>query len=224
MDAGGTVIWPDFDRIKEIIFEVTGRSVNPTELFDQFYRIIHEFDRLSLSAKEPVSLSWNWYFEHLTAPWINSKYDLASILAKLKRTHEKLHMWTFTFDFVKVVLEKLKKNKYRLGLISNAEGQIQNQFETLGIAHHFEFLIDSQVVGIAKPDKRIFDLALERAKTKPQEAIYIADTYSIDVLGARQVGLETILIDPLDLYSDKKDVMRIKNINQIFDILKLSAN
>ena len=47
-----------------------------------------------------------------------------------------------------------------------------------------------------KPDPRIFERALARARVAPGEAVYIGDLYSIDVRGARAAGLRAVLLDP----------------------------
>jgi putative hydrolase of the HAD superfamily len=59
-----------------------------------------------------------------------------------------------------------------------------------------EFVLDSSEVGVEKPDPRIFRLALERAGLAPDEAVYVGDIYSIDVLGARAAGMGAVLLDP----------------------------
>jgi len=66
----------------------------------------------------------------------------------------------------------------------------------LGLARHLDFVLDSAELGVEKPDPRIFRLALARAGVEPADAVYIGDLYSVDVLGARQVGMEGILLDP----------------------------
>ena len=52
------------------------------------------------------------------------------------------------------------------------------------------------MVGVEKPDPRIFHLALERAGVAAAEAVYVGDLYSVDVVGARAAGLSAILMDP----------------------------
>ena len=58
------------------------------------------------------------------------------------------------------------------------------------------FVIDSAVVGVEKPDPRIFELAVRQAGVAAHEAAYVGDLYSVDVLGARAAGLHPILLDP----------------------------
>jgi putative hydrolase of the HAD superfamily len=52
------------------------------------------------------------------------------------------------------------------------------------------------VVGVEKPDPRIFRLGLRAAGVGAAEAVYVGDLYSVDVLGARTAGLDGVLLDP----------------------------
>ena len=82
------------------------------------------------------------------------------------------------------------------GVISNSNGSIAGLMESLGFLPSLDVVLDSGVVGVEKPDPRIFRLALERARVEARDAVYVGDLYSIDVLGARSVGMSAILIDP----------------------------
>jgi putative hydrolase of the HAD superfamily len=84
----------------------------------------------------------------------------------------------------------------RTAVISNSNGTVADILEHLGLAPHLDFIIDSSKVGVEKPDPRIFHLALERAGVRPDEAAYVGDLYSIDVLGSRAAGLHAVLMDP----------------------------
>jgi putative hydrolase of the HAD superfamily len=82
------------------------------------------------------------------------------------------------------------------GVISNSNGSIASLLESLGFLPYLDFVLDSGVVGVEKPDPRIFRIALERAGVAPHAAVFVGDLYSIDVLGARAVGMSAILLDP----------------------------
>jgi putative hydrolase of the HAD superfamily len=82
------------------------------------------------------------------------------------------------------------------GVISNSNGSIASILGSLGFLPYLDFVLDSFVVGVEKPDPRIFRMALERAGVEAGDAVYVGDLYSIDVLGARSVGMSAILLDP----------------------------
>jgi FMN phosphatase YigB (HAD superfamily) len=93
-------------------------------------------------------------------------------------------------------LERARDVGLIVGVISNSNGSVQRALEIAGLAPHLAFVIDSKVVGIAKPDPRIFALAREAAGTAPEATVYVGDSYFVDVVGARQAGLRAVLFDP----------------------------
>ena len=82
------------------------------------------------------------------------------------------------------------------GVISNSNGSVRQALERAGLAPLLDFVIDSTVVGIAKPDPRVFALGLEAAGVNAHEAVYVGDSYFVDVVGARGAGLGAVLFDP----------------------------
>ncbi len=81
-------------------------------------------------------------------------------------------------------------------VISNSNGSVRGILDALGLSRHLDFVVDSSEVGVEKPDAQIFRLALARAGLDPEEAVYVGDLYSVDVLGARGAGLAAVLLDP----------------------------
>ena len=82
------------------------------------------------------------------------------------------------------------------GVISNSNGSARQALETAGLGPYLDFVIDSTVVGVAKPDPRAFALGLRESGAAPAEAVYVGDSYLVDVLGARAVGMGAVLFDP----------------------------
>jgi len=93
------------------------------------------------------------------------------------------------------------------GVISNSNGTIRSVLESLDLAGHCDFVLDSSEVGIEKPDARIFLMALERARVPAEAAAYVGDLYSVDVLGARRAGIRAVLLDPGGLWGARDCTM-----------------
>lgn len=105
-------------------------------------------------------------------------------------------LWNTPEPDAEAALRLIRGTGLRAAVISNSNGSVRAILERLGLARHLEFVIDSFEVGVEKPDPRIFRLGLERAGLDPAEAVYIGDLYSIDVRGARAVGMDAVLLDP----------------------------
>jgi putative hydrolase of the HAD superfamily len=86
--------------------------------------------------------------------------------------------------------------------------------ELVEISSYFEVRIDSYVVGHRKPRPAIFELASERLKLSPQQAVYIGDSYNHDVIGAQNVGLRAVLLDPMDIHGDV-ECARIRTLSEL---------
>ena len=91
------------------------------------------------------------------------------------------------------LLEKLQK-KYRLGIIANQNAGTEARMESFGIRRYFDVIVSSAEERIAKPDPRIFLLALERAGCRPGEAWMAGDRLDNDILPAAKLGMKTIWI------------------------------
>ncbi len=104
------------------------------------------------------------------------------------------------------LLSSLAGAGYRLAVVSNAFGTMQRQLEELRVCSvtgegmpQVGAVIDSRVVGVEKPDPRIFHLALEALGVEASRSVYIGDTVKFDVLGARGAGLYAVHFDPFHL-------------------------
>ena len=81
------------------------------------------------------------------------------------------------------------REQYRLGVISNNFGNTQGWCDGHNLSPLLDVVVDSTVVGISKPEAGIFHAALSRLSVSPEEVIYVGDTYSDDVVGAKGVGM-----------------------------------
>ena len=85
-------------------------------------------------------------------------------------------------------LEKLASS-YRLGVISNNFGNTQGWCDEYELTPLLDTVIDSTVVGIEKPDPKIFYLALDEMGISSKNSVYVGDTFSDDVVGSNQAGM-----------------------------------
>ncbi len=80
-----------------------------------------------------------------------------------------------------------------MGIITNGFTSLQQiRLERTGLREHFDLLIISEEVGVAKPDARIFDYALEKAGNPDRSRVLmVGDTAASDILGGMNAGLST---------------------------------
>ena len=109
-----------------------------------------------------------------------------------------------------------------VGVVSNASGQIVDTLHRAGVCQvgagpftPVRVIIDSHVVGVAKPDPRIFDFALPHFNEFERARIaYVGDSVTMDIGGARAAGLYPILLDPFDDHPGA-DFQRIRSLGEL---------
>lgn len=105
------------------------------------------------------------------------------------------------FDDVLPALEALEEGGYRLGLISNFEGWLENILVEQELGESFDVSVISGLEGLEKPDPAIYRLAIERAGVAPARAVHVGDSVAMDVEPANEVGIKAVLLDRVGRYS-----------------------
>ena len=89
---------------------------------------------------------------------------------------------------------KTLSQKYKIGIIANQELGTKERLQQQGILQYIDLVIASAEEGVAKPDEKIFKIALERAACKSGNAIMIGDRIDNDIIPAKNLGFHTIWI------------------------------
>ena len=90
-------------------------------------------------------------------------------------------------------LERLSR-KYKIGIIANQILGTEQRLEKYGIRKYIDVIVASAEEGVAKPDKRIFEIALERAKCSAEQAVMLGDRIDNDIVPAKNMGMKTIWV------------------------------
>lgn len=91
------------------------------------------------------------------------------------------------------------------GIISNWDITLPQKVHDL-LPYDFSPIIASAFVGVSKPDKKIFQIALKQAHVPPTGCWYIGDSLTLDIEPAKKLGMRTVLIDRYDAYPEYKGV------------------
>ncbi len=216
-DVGGTLLHPDWQRLADLCRAETGRAVELDEMRRMLREGLHHADTCLLRGESapPDTQRPGWAFRRMFAALGFDKHASDRLIALTDESHKARHLWCELDREAPRVLARLKRAGLRIAVISNTEdGRLEELLELVEIAAHFDFLIDSYVVGARKPDAAIFHLALKRLEIAPHEAVYIGDLLGHDVRSAEAVGMRAILIDPLDLYREN-DCTRIRSLARL---------
>lgn len=121
---------------------------------------------------------------------------------------------------------KYLSSKYKIGIIANQVLGTKDRLEAFGVLKYINLVIASAEEGVAKPDIRIFNLALERAKCLPQNAVMVGDRLDNDIAPANISGMKTIWIKQgFGKYSTprtetEKADYTINNLNELYNLFK----
>jgi len=111
------------------------------------------------------------------------------------------------------IFEQLKSRGIKLGVISNWDSRLPEILGSMGLSQYFDFILASTVVGSAKPDSFIFEEAIRLSGFSAGETCHIGDEVKADFHGARQAGIDAIVIDRNA--SHKEGVVTINSFNEL---------
>jgi len=219
-DAGNTILFPDYYIYRDIC-EALGVTVAIDEIVRAEAGARGAFDKsVADSPGSDVHGFWPIYytpfFELLRVPdeSIPDAIDMTRVANDVG-----LGIWKEPVEGLDATLDSLSARDLSLGIISNSDGRLEWRLDEIGILDRFDFVIDSAIVGVSKPDPRIFLDALKRSSLPPEETVYVGDYYEVDVRGARAVGMSPVLLDPVGAYKnvDCEVITRLKDIVDVVD-------
>ena len=215
-DAGGVLVFPDFQMLADIANQV-GIDTSPTEIAEQHARLFRAFDEhVAQHHQFPAIQYFQDIFKRITA----SEEKVLAAMDRTLQVDKTKHIWATTQSLVGESLRKLKEAGYQMAVISNSDGRVDQILQDLDLRKYFETVTDSFVVGVEKPDPRIFEITLEYVGWDAAQTIYIGDLYYVDVWGANQAGLGAVHLDKMGLYDDW-DGIHIRNISELPGLLSI---
>jgi putative hydrolase of the HAD superfamily len=200
LDAGGVLILPEAEGV---LAALRAAGANP-DLFS-VHRAHYKATAVT-DANPPRSRSrWLWAFARACGvPPENVPMAVEALNPMFEGP-----LWTRAIDGAAEAVAAIASLPVVLAVVSNSVGVVADQLLKAGICQvgagpgtPVAEVIDSAVVGVAKPDPAIFHLALARLGARPDETVYVGDNARIDVDGALAAGLTPLHLDP---YGDCPD-------------------
>jgi putative hydrolase of the HAD superfamily len=212
-DFGGTLAFLDYELLARE-FSRDGRKLDALALEHAEYAGRAAIDRYLMGGASDV----NKAYTELFGAWMRAagipEEELRECGQRFGAIHREATLWRVVRPGILDALERLKSAGLKLAIVSNAEGQVEGDARRFGLAPFFDSIIDSHVVGVAKPDPRIFHIALERLGVGADEVRFAGDIFSIDIVGARAAGIEAALIDQHGRY-DWVEHAKITHIREL---------
>lgn len=205
-DAGNTLVFPQFEKLVDRMGSL-GYPVSAEDFFKAERIGKQSLDewlwpqiRIHQFPQNADHYYWTAYLRGLmqiAGVPLEQRPEVAGEIAKV---FMQIETWSDVPEGTSETLAALRTNGYKLGVISNSLGKMRQQLQRVGLASHFDFILDSAIVGVEKPDPRIFAMALDHAAIDAGETVFIGDLHSTDVGGSGAAGIQGILLDRVGAY------------------------
>jgi putative hydrolase of the HAD superfamily len=121
--------------------------------------------------------------------------DRAPVIDALWRAQPTRNLWRFIPDEARTLLHDLSRAGVPMVITSNSEGRVRELLTEVSLAHHFVTILDSGVLGFAKPDRRMFEHAAAALSVPIEDMIHVGDSEAADIVGAKRAGAYAIRFD-----------------------------
>lgn len=201
LDVGGVLLLPDHRAVLEAVASVGARAIS-RDLDAAHYRALAAAE--SDGGPPPDTAPSRYWTAYARAAGVPEEQIEAAARAIAERQGRK-PLFTRTVPGSRGGLRAIAATGVRVVLVSNTRhGNVEDLLRHLGIcqvgAGHgvpVHGIVDSHVVGVAKPDPAIFELALTRAGGTPSHTVHVGDSLRTDVEGALASGVHPLHLDPL---------------------------
>ena len=173
-----------FENIKWLFFDVGSTLVDEHLAYEHRMREMADLANTTYSSVYETAMT---FYKQ------NKKGDLetAKLLGvELPKWHkEDESLYSNTTKCLEIL-----SGRYKIGIIANQSLGTKTRLEQHGILQYIDLVIASAEEGVAKPDKRIFEIALNRSNCQPGDAVMIGDRIDNDIVPAKRMGMHTIWI------------------------------
>lgn len=213
-------LW-DFDKNSEITYTIIFKELEMEDSLVAFLKVYKEINKKlwKLFREEAIdkeTLRYARLKESFLAININLSDD---ILFKIADDYVYyLSKQTHLLDGTMILLEYLRP-KYTLHIITNGFAEVQEgKLNNTKLASYFDVIVNSEMVGVKKPNPIIFEKALNLAEVSKENSLMIGDSFEADVLGALNFGMDAICFnyheDDLPEY-----IKQVSHLEELIEIL-----
>ena len=127
---------------------------------------------------------------------------------------------TALVDGARRLLDYLLENNYPMYIVSNGFKEVQNEkIKTSNIDKYFKKVYLSEDIGYQKPNRKIFDTILLDLGALPEECLMIGDDFAVDILGAKNAGIDQLYYNPDGVAQSVNPTYEVKHLAEVMEIL-----
>lgn len=216
-------LWDFHANAKSTLYEIYEEKnlAHHFENFDQYFNIY---------AKRNLEL-WEMYgrgeitkdelnFERFLHPLTQVGIGNATLAKQIGKEYlDLLPTRSALMPYAKELLDYLYL-KYPLTIVSNGFIEVQyKKLKSCQLEKYFSHVVLSEVAKALKPDKRIFEYALQLNNATPAETIMIGDSYEADIKGAQNAGIDQVFYDQKGKEKEELSTYYITKLEELIEII-----
>lgn len=127
---------------------------------------------------------------------------------------------SYLIDGAKDILDHARDQGYTLHVLTNGYEEVQGRkMHSAGIFDYFGQIVTNEKAQSRKPDRRIFEYALECSGAQRGESLMIGDNWEADILGAKRFGMDTVYYNPAGNTFDEQPTHDIRHLRELMALL-----
>ena len=208
-DAGGTLVTMDPDRLGDLVEPIVGERPDADRMVQAHYHAMAAILNNTHLLSDGPEVWWPW--------WLSQFMQFSGLVPHPEAVQalvDNQGLWRWPLPGALEGVAAVIDAGYQVAIVSNADGTLAQDLKAAGFGDLFDVIIDSTVVGVAKPDPGIFTFALDALGVDATDTWYVGDSPLFDLGGAEAAGLaEFVLVDPFGLHEGHQP--RISRIDEL---------
>lgn len=224
LDVGGVFLLPSHAHIRSALSRID-YYVTDGDAIDRAHYVATRVFPMDLEPGAHLGPYWDDYLQTYARSLDVAEDGVSEAAEHLRNEYVTGGLWSRVIEGSQQGLRKLVDTGVPVGIVSNSDGTIEARLEEMGVLQvgpgpgvEVECLVDSGIVGVEKPDPKIFDYALEMLDMAPDGIWYVGDTPAFDVVGAQRAGLRPILMDPFAVNTDY-GVTCVQSLSEVAELV-----
>jgi putative hydrolase of the HAD superfamily len=218
-DVGGVFLVPSRDRLVDALGDLIG-TLSEAQCDRAHFEGTHALDGANVAGDGERRIYLNGYLSSIGMPEDRLEAAIDRLIPLW--SGPSLDLWRRILSGSIAGLRNLYNANIPVGIVSNSDGHVEEQLARNKICQvgpgqgvPIRTIVDSGVVGVAKPDPTIFDYALPSLSLDSSDVIYVGDSVKFDIRSAEAAGMTPLHFDPFNLCGETDHL----HVAQVGDVL-----
>jgi putative hydrolase of the HAD superfamily len=224
LDVGGIFHVPSEDGVRQALAEV-GFELPPDQVLRAHYAAVRAQDA---AEGEPAVVADSVYVEAFARALNIPEATVEAATTGIASYFKQPGSWGGLIEDSVGALSEIAATGVKLAVVSNSDGTVEQRLREEGILQvgkgrgvPVTAVIDSGRVGVAKPDPRIFDHALQALEIAPESMVHVGDSVLADIVGARAARVRALHLDPF-AECEHDDHEHVRSLRDVVDLIEAS--